>query len=292
MRRTPEATAVVFEEQHLTYAELNARANQLAHRLRVEGLPSGERLEDDDADRYNALGDTANVAARLQACRHRVDVVEMRADGRQVQALVDPVPTGRRVPDAGDEHGQAEGDEAVLELAHLERGAHQNGDLVERVLPALPGDDAEVLASSVLRSSSGAARAVTRIVSARGSSPSGISAVTWALARGMPPGAFLPVLILAGIGTFVFYKLPGISSAPKASAYSARPPRSAATGGITVNLTAGTVSGPGVGNRESHRFIIARLCRNRDYGPRRRVLRGVVQQVVDSAVVDTTRPIA
>ncbi len=33
--------------------------------------------------------------------------------------------------------GQAEGDEAVLELAHLERGAHQDGDLVERMLRAL-----------------------------------------------------------------------------------------------------------------------------------------------------------
>ena len=33
--------------------------------------------------------------------------------------------------------GQAEGDEAVLELAHLERGAHQDGDLVELVAVAL-----------------------------------------------------------------------------------------------------------------------------------------------------------
>ena len=32
--------------------------------------------------------------------------------------------------------GQAELDEAVFEFAHLERGAHQNGDLVERVILA------------------------------------------------------------------------------------------------------------------------------------------------------------
>jgi len=38
VRRTPEGTAVVFEEQRLTYAELNARANRLAHHLRTLGV--------------------------------------------------------------------------------------------------------------------------------------------------------------------------------------------------------------------------------------------------------------
>lgn len=35
---TPDAVALVFEEQRLTYRELNERANQLAHRLRREGV--------------------------------------------------------------------------------------------------------------------------------------------------------------------------------------------------------------------------------------------------------------
>ncbi|MGE8382331.1 MAG: amino acid adenylation domain-containing protein, partial [Pseudomonas putida] len=35
---TPGATALVFANQHLTYAELDRRANQLAHRLRASGV--------------------------------------------------------------------------------------------------------------------------------------------------------------------------------------------------------------------------------------------------------------
>lgn len=38
VERTPDAVAVVFEEHQLTYRELNARANQLAHYLRKRGV--------------------------------------------------------------------------------------------------------------------------------------------------------------------------------------------------------------------------------------------------------------
>src|SRR5689334_22798818 len=38
VERRPEATAVLWEEQQVSYAELNARANQLAHYLRRQGV--------------------------------------------------------------------------------------------------------------------------------------------------------------------------------------------------------------------------------------------------------------
>ncbi len=42
VERTPDTVAVVFEDQQLTYRELNARANQLAHHLRSLGVkPEG-----------------------------------------------------------------------------------------------------------------------------------------------------------------------------------------------------------------------------------------------------------
>jgi len=46
VRRTPEAAAVVYESQSLSYAELNAKANQLARYLRAQGV---------DADRLVGL---------------------------------------------------------------------------------------------------------------------------------------------------------------------------------------------------------------------------------------------
>ncbi|WP_256721136.1 AMP-binding protein, partial [Paenibacillus odorifer] len=37
VEKTPNAVAVVYEDRQLTYAELNARANQLAWTLREQG---------------------------------------------------------------------------------------------------------------------------------------------------------------------------------------------------------------------------------------------------------------
>ncbi|WP_158501755.1 type I polyketide synthase [Vitiosangium sp. GDMCC 1.1324] len=38
VKRTPDAVALIFQKEQLTYAELNARANQLAHRLKSLGV--------------------------------------------------------------------------------------------------------------------------------------------------------------------------------------------------------------------------------------------------------------
>src|SRR5258708_1327474 len=42
--RTPEAVAVVFGEERLSYGELNARANQLAHHLIKLGVGPDDRV--------------------------------------------------------------------------------------------------------------------------------------------------------------------------------------------------------------------------------------------------------
>ena len=72
--------------------------------------------------------------------------VDDALEGEIVGRLRDHAQIGQRVADFGAlvkprpaDHaiGQAELDEAVFEFAHLERGAHQNGDLVERMVDAL-----------------------------------------------------------------------------------------------------------------------------------------------------------
>src|SRR5262249_61945549 len=77
-----------------------------------------------------------------RALGHIDDALESEIVGRRI----DEAQISERVADFGalvkaraadDAIGQAERDEAVFEFAHLERGAHQNSDLVEGVAAAL-----------------------------------------------------------------------------------------------------------------------------------------------------------
>ncbi len=70
----------------------------------------------------------------------------MRSKARSSAGCATSAQIGERIADfralvearaADDAIGQAERDEALFELAHLERGAHQDRDLVERVALAL-----------------------------------------------------------------------------------------------------------------------------------------------------------
>jgi len=44
VQRTPDAVALVCRDERLTYAELDARANQLAHALRARGVAPETRV--------------------------------------------------------------------------------------------------------------------------------------------------------------------------------------------------------------------------------------------------------
>jgi amino acid adenylation domain-containing protein len=60
VKATPEAIAATFRGQHLTYGELNARANQVAHYLRLAGVKPGDLvgicLEHSFAELISILG--------------------------------------------------------------------------------------------------------------------------------------------------------------------------------------------------------------------------------------------
>src|SRR6266436_7743962 len=85
--------------------------------------------------------------------------VDDALEGKVVGLGTDAAQIGERVADFGalietqapdHPHGQPEGEETILELAHLKRRAHQDGDLVERMAVALQvfdllADDAGLL---------------------------------------------------------------------------------------------------------------------------------------------------
>ena len=87
VERTPEAVALSFENERLTYGELNRRANQLAHylrKLRRQGRFAGRPL----CRTFDRFGYriTRNLQGRRSICSSRSDLSErtsiFHADGR------------------------------------------------------------------------------------------------------------------------------------------------------------------------------------------------------------------
>ena len=117
------------------------QAAQRAARLRLQlvGLDHGAR---GFGQRHAALARVVVQELHGGVAEAALGHVDDALEGEVVGRRIDDAQIGERVADFGalvearaadDAVGQAERDEAVLELAHLERGAHQDGDLVERM---------------------------------------------------------------------------------------------------------------------------------------------------------------
>ena len=122
---------------------VHERAQRVARlRLELVGLEHGARgLRQRHAALAGVVVQELHGGVAEPALGHVDDALEGEVVGRQC----DHAQVGERVADlhalvearaADHAIGQAERDEAVLELAHLERGAHQDGDLVEIVRAA------------------------------------------------------------------------------------------------------------------------------------------------------------
>ena len=160
---------------------LQNQLGQFVMRLLLDQAgPAREIVEQRRAASARGFGFNSSVSTRKRAacisgmrCAPRIFVQHLQGrfaeaalgrvddalEGEIVGGLRDAAQIGERVADFGalvearaadDAVGQAERDEALLEFAHLERGAHQNGDVVERWPPRcnlldLLADDARLL---------------------------------------------------------------------------------------------------------------------------------------------------
>ncbi|WP_338927196.1 amino acid adenylation domain-containing protein (plasmid) [Mycetohabitans endofungorum] len=120
--RTPKATALVFEEQSLSYAQLNAQANRLAHQLIKLGVKPDTRVAI-CVERSPAL--VVGLLAILKAGGAYVPLSPSHPGERLVQMLVDAAPS---IVLANAEGRAALGDAALASRTVLDPAA----------LPTLP----------------------------------------------------------------------------------------------------------------------------------------------------------
>src|SRR5262249_38891086 len=99
VRRTPDAVAVVHGAERLTYAQVNARANRAAHRLRELGVGPDD-LVALDAERNAAL--VVGVLAVLKAGAAYLPLDPTYPEERLRFLLADAAPRAVLAPDAAE----------------------------------------------------------------------------------------------------------------------------------------------------------------------------------------------
>ncbi|MBM7127906.1 amino acid adenylation domain-containing protein, partial [Dyella mobilis] len=87
--RTPDATAVVFEDQSLSYAQLNVQANRLAHHLIAQGIKPDDRIA---LCVERSLAMVVGMLAILKAGAAYVPLDPVYSSDRLVQILRDAEP--------------------------------------------------------------------------------------------------------------------------------------------------------------------------------------------------------
>ncbi len=153
-------------------------AAQRAARLRLQlvGLDDGAR---GFGQRHAALAGVVVQELHGGVAEAALGHIDDALEGEIVGRRIDHAQIGERVADFGAlvearaaDHaiGQAERDEAVFELAHLERGAHQDGDLVERVCADWPPRCSCSISSPMARASSSESQAPVTVTFSPGTS--------------------------------------------------------------------------------------------------------------------------
>jgi len=148
--RRGEATAVVFQEQSLSYGELNQRANQVAHRLRAEGIGPEDvvalALPRSLEMVVSLLGIVKSGAAYLPLDpEYPTERLRFMLEDAQPALLLSTRELARRLPTAGCRSWLLDEEQSAAELAAQPRS---NLSQSQRCQPLLPQHPAYVIYTS------------------------------------------------------------------------------------------------------------------------------------------------
>nr|WP_269632897.1 non-ribosomal peptide synthetase [Pelomonas sp. BJYL3] len=140
VKRTPDAPALSMDGEVLSYAQLNARANRLAHHLSAAGLAPDDRV---GVCAQRSIDLVVALYAVLKAGAAYVPFDPTHPPERLRHMLEDATPVVMLMDDAGEEALSQAGATAIPALClHLQRDAVQWAQAsAEDPLPTAPGSD-------------------------------------------------------------------------------------------------------------------------------------------------------